>query len=277
MKIIHHLVFNAEKGGAETSLLHGMEVPFSFHDLPAPEDTQNPIGLVTLEIDEADHRWKAISSHQDQWDYIDQVSTKFDKHELNNAEYLAVIPTWHHGYPMPDDGRYEDVTFRYVDGCADCGVGRIQKAPFRMKQEPKWGKKKVLQLNWVFDEYFVTPAVFETAFQPLGIVSREVLHHRSLEPLHSVVQLCFDSVSVTPLATHGAAQEVCSRCNRQKFLPHTRGYFPMFCRSVNEPILRTQEYFGSGASAFRPVVVANEVYQKLQEHELKGIGFHPLG
>lgn len=38
-------------------------------------------------------------------------------------------------------------------GCGVCGVGQLQKAPFSMRAEPKWGRRHMMQLNWVADDW----------------------------------------------------------------------------------------------------------------------------
>jgi hypothetical protein len=232
-------------------------------------------GLVTFEVDEAHEAWSALHLWIARRRAADIVSTKFSERELAEARWLALEPSWHHGYPQPDEGRfgYREATYAVADFCEQCGIGLKQKAPFQMKSEPKWGRNGILQLHWVFDEFFVTPEVWSTVFNPNGVGCRPVLDAKGAK-LKTVVQLVVqEEVSVL---VEGLAAELCARCGRVKSLPVTRGAFPP---PVTEPSVRmakTREYFGSGASAHRGVLVSQEVARALAAEKVRGASVRPV-
>jgi hypothetical protein len=146
-----------------------------------------------------------------------------------------------------------------------------------MKNEPKWGKKQILQLNWVFDEFFVHPAVWESVFQPLGVGRLSVVHHRTGKMLKTVVQLDIKDVAESVLAVQEKyPSETCPICGRTKYLPISRGFFPPFESAQSSRLCRTREYFGSGASAWNAIIASAEVYRKIRDHSLAGVSFVPL-
>jgi len=231
-------------------------------------------GLVTFEVDEAYETWPALQSWITRRRAADIVSTKFSKEELAGARWLALEQNWHHGYPQPDEGRfgYREATYEMAGFCDPCGIALKQKAPFQMKSEPKWGRNGILQLHWVFDEFFVTPEVWSTVFHPNGVGCRPVLDAKGAE-LKTVVQLVVqEEVSVE---VEGLEAERCARCGQVKFLPVTRGAFPPL---VNEPSVRmvkTREYFGSGASAYKGVLVSREIARALTAEKVRGASVRP--
>lgn len=143
-----------------------------------------------------------------------------------------------------------------------------------MKGEPKWGKKHILQLNWVFDEYFVRPDVYEQVFKPKGIKCVPVIHHRTGKELTTVVQLKVDTILDDDLEINDFPYEVCKKCNRKKYLPISCSAFPPM-RSVPLGIraVKSQEYFGSGAAAFRAFFISQALYAEIYKHQLKGVNF----
>ena len=170
-------------------------------------------GLVSFELDERHEAWAEVQGWIARRSPVDVVTTKFSKQEIDEARWLTMVPDWHHGYPQPDelDFGYRRATYDLTNYCERCGVGLRQKAPFQMKGEPKWGKRGILQLNWVFDEYFVTPEVWASVFRLHGIECRPVLNTKGDE-LKTVVQLVAqDEVGI---ATDGLPTEevVCSKC-----------------------------------------------------------------
>src|SRR6266513_987519 len=134
-------------------------------------------GLVTFELDESHKSWPKVQRWVAARRAVDIVRTQFSKQELANAEWLELMPDWHHGYPQPDEDvfGYREATYDLTGYCPQCGTGLRQKAPFQMKSEPKWGRNSILQLNWIFDEYFVTPEVWAKVFDPHAVSSRPVL------------------------------------------------------------------------------------------------------
>ncbi|HSP78312.1 MAG TPA: hypothetical protein VLQ93_07270 [Myxococcaceae bacterium] len=172
-------------------------------------------GLVTFEIDEAYDSWPALQSWIARRDAFDLISTNFSKKEIAEARWLELEPDWHHGYPQPGEDHfgYWEATYDVADFCERCGIGLKQKAPFQMKAEPRWGRRGILQLNWVFDEFFVTPEVWSAIFRPHGIGCRPVLNTKGAE-LKTVVQL----VVQEGVKTEGLEAERCTHCGRLKFL-----------------------------------------------------------
>ncbi|WNG33080.1 hypothetical protein F0U61_05175 [Archangium violaceum] len=233
-------------------------------------------GLVTFEVDETHESWSALRLWIVKRRAVDIVSTKFSERELAAASWLVLEPGWHQGCPQPDEARFgfRDATYTSAGFCEQCGIGLEQKAPFQMKSEPRWGRNGVLQLHWVFDEFFVTPEVWSTVFKPNGVGCRPVLDAKGAE-LKTVVQLV--TQEEVGVVVEGLEAERCARCGRDKFLPVTRGTFPPLASEPSVRMAKTREYFGSGASAYRGVLVSREVARALAEEKVLGASVRPVG
>lgn len=234
------------------------------------------VRLVSFDVEEGDASWPQVKELIDQWNPADFVRTEFSDRECSAAPFLQMF-AGQRGYPQPEgDFGYLNLTYDLTDYCSTCGIGATQVAPFRMKGEPKWGKKNVLQMNWVYDEFFVQPSIWEEVFRPLGTDRLAVLDHRSGSELQSVVQLKIGVVAKSELLLDDAyPTETCTACRRKKFLPISRGFFPAFVNDPSFQIGRTQELFGSGASAWNAAIISQTAYKAIRTHKVVGFGFHP--
>jgi rRNA maturation protein Nop10 len=229
-------------------------------------------------INENDPRWHTLSemlklNNINEFESGDMVHTEFTKKELSAAPNLAIYAKGHTGYPEPsDDMSYMELTYNLDDYCAKCGMGAYQKAPFRFKKAPVWGQKNIMQLNWVFDEFFVTPEIWRDLFEPFGIGCRPVVLNKSGRELDTVVQL--DITELVDLSSDDLADapfETCVHCGRLKYLPI--GRFDPAPGPTSAPMFRSKQFFGSGGAANRLVMVSNAVYAKAQTLNLRGVGF----
>ena len=128
-----------------------------------------------------------------------------------------------------------------------------------------------MQLNWIFDEYFVSPATWEAVFKPLGIEKRPAVVHRSGVEIQTLVQL--DIPQVCGLKLEGAAYTECPHCRRKKYPPIFRGFLPEPV-GPNTSIFKSSQSFGSGALAFKLVIVSADAYRKFRDVDLKGVEFY---
>lgn len=232
-------------------------------------------GFVAIEIDEGAERWPAVKAWAARREPFDLLMTKFTKKELADAAWLEWGADWHHGYPQPGEDvfGYRQATYDLSDWCEVCGIGMVQKAPFQMKGEPKWGNKGILQLNWVFGEYFVTPDVWTSVFKSRGIGSRPVLNRKGAT-LSTVVQLVIEER--VGIVTDGLPAERCSKCGRLKYLPVVRGPFPALRERPSQAMARTREYFGSGGQADQLVVISQELSCALATAQIRGASGRPV-
>jgi hypothetical protein len=231
-------------------------------------------GLVVFEVDESHDSWPALREWIGRQKALDFVFTRFSPEEIAAARWLALHADSHHGYPQPEDGfGFLEVTYAPNEGCRACGVAKRQQAPFRMRAEPKWGRRGILQLNWIFDEFFVTPDVWSTLFRPRGIGCRPVLNRKGVE-LKTVVQLAVEEE--VHLAVEGLETERCERCGQRKYLPVTRGALPHLLTEPSTPLARTKEWFGSGGAASRQVLVSQELAQAMTAAKLRGASVTPV-
>jgi hypothetical protein len=233
-------------------------------------------GLAVFDVDEANVEWPALQQWIRRRRASDVSSTQFSREEIDGAEWLEIVPEWHHGYPQPkqDSFGFVEVTYDTTRYCRECGVGLAQKAPFQMRAEPKWGRRGVLQLNWVFDEFFVKPEVYAAVFEPMGVRSQLVTNTKGIE-LKSVVQLVVDEQA--GVVTDCLPAETCPRCGVRKYLPVTRGTFPALVSEPSGAMVKTTEYFGSGRSAHKRVLVAQSIARLLVQHDVRGASLRPVG
>ena len=141
-----------------------------------------------------------------------------------------------------------------------------------MKSAPSWGTRSILQVNWVFDEYFVRPKIWEEVFKPYGVGALRVLHHRTGVEIDSVVQLVTHNLAEVDVERLGG--EVCASCARVKYLPVTRG-FPPNPLGEFSGLAKSSQYFGSGANAFRLVLASKALYESIKASGIKGVAFSP--
>lgn len=212
-----------------------------------------------------------------QWGFSGSATwTEFTKQEIHAARWCNLRSTWQHGYPQPDELNfgYWQTTYDLSDHCSACGIGMRQKAPFQMKGEPKWGRRAILQLHWVLDEYFVTPELWAGVFEPLGVPCRPVTNTKGID-LRTVVQLVVEGEQVS--TTRGSLDpETCPTCGRTKYQYPERGFFPAITRAPARAIVKTAEWFGAGGAAGKCVLASQALVHKLTAVGLRGTSFWPV-
>ncbi|MBA5871277.1 MAG: hypothetical protein GDA68_14965 [Nitrospira sp. CR2.1] len=172
-----------------------------------------------------------------------------------------------------DEFGHLTATYDLGNYCEQCDLGRAQRAPFQMRGEPKWGRRGLLQLNWVFDEFFATPEVWATIFKPFGVECRPV-HNRKGQELRTVVQLVVSEL--VHVRTHPLEGHRCELCGLIKYRPFTKGFFPALTTRPASHMVKTYESFGSGASAWRATIIGKELRLALTEARVRGVEFTPL-
>jgi len=277
VEIVHRISFNDTAEGSRIPELAALGVKATFTPLPSPPGNPAPLGLVTAVVSEQQEQWSVIKAKLESWQAGDLITTRFTPGERRQAKWLAVDPEWHWGYPMPDeDDGYLAETYDRSMECPSCGAGRVQKRPFRMAGEPRWGRRSATQLNWIFDEYFVRPEIHRSVFQPFGISSIEVIDHKTGRPLQTVVQLGIEYIASVPLAPErDSITAICGVCGTPRYEPHVKGFFPRFSGPVQHPLVKSLEFFGSGKSSWHAVLMRSDLYNACLAHEVRGFLFWP--
>jgi hypothetical protein len=265
MKIVRRIGINAHPHEREQLSRLGVELPHT---------RGSPSLVEVFLLDEADPRWPAVRDwflrrgERPGWE-----ETVFTKAEIGAAQWVNLLPAWHHGYPQPED-EFGYLTVTYDGkGCRACGTGYAQREPFRMTGEPRWGTRGLLQVNWVFDEYFVTPEVAAWLREHFNVQSEVVLNRRG-RPLETVRQLVVEEVVSMPRADLPAA--VCSACGVEKILPIRRGPMRQLAASPVGHLARTREWFGDGHSAFHEVVISRDLRVALDAAHVRGQVYRPV-
>ena len=229
--------------------------------------------FTSIELEES--TYFSLERYFTKWNISGIFFPEFSKTELNSAPLSALKSTHTHGYPMPDlDFGYRALTYDLSIYCNQCGIGLKQKEPFRIKSEPPTGKKRIFSLGWVYDELFVDRKLYEEVFMPLGTKYMEVLKYGKDIPFENTVQLILPETE-EPLNLEGWPTEVCDLCGRRKYQPMAQDFFPMY-KNVIVPIFKSDDYFGSGANAFKRIFMAKELREKLISMKIeKPIWFFP--
>lgn len=92
--------------------------------------------------------------------------------------------------------------------------------------------------------------------------------------LKGVVQLRVEEV--VPIDTFGLPSLTCDVCGRVRYLPVTRGPTPPLARRPANHMFKSEEYFGSGASAFREVMSSQDLRTAIEAAGARGVSFIPV-
>lgn len=256
--------------------------------------------ICVLNITEDDPRWPEVERLCIEHRQIEQSNNIFTADELSTAQWLTMFALGHHGYPQPDDDfGYLEATYDLSHFCPSCSIGKVQKAPFRLRAEPKASHSQFIQLNWVFDEFFVRgearSGLLAGGLQ--GIEFVPAVLHRNGQSSDMVWQMKVDTVLTGGLYTEDLEPVTCKPhneeskagqppwtpndgpyCGRVKYHAAHKGAL-RFARQAFEgapDVVKTTDWFGSGASAFRFVVVSQRFRRLVLMSKWRGVGFEPV-
>ena len=201
------------------------------------------------------------------------ISAEYDKIDMQNAEWYEIY-TGEYQYPQPDnDFGYLHYTFNLRNYCPECGIGKIQNNPFRLKYEPKQKNNQFWGLYWERNAIFVREEA-KNILQKENIKGVHFLQpvlHKSNKPIDRFYQLIIDTELDNGLDLCNVQEISCIHCNRIKY------YFPkgdtciynkkIFYRNVD--FYKTSEYFGSGAYAEKINIISKKVYEIVKYNNLK--------
>lgn len=266
MRIIHHFGLNISREEyADEFSAAGIQLDRGPANLPGSN-------VASFEIAEDDPRWPEAQLLAAKCKITHFVRTEFSDLELESADVLCMVATGNRGYPEPSKGLgYLESTYDVSEYCSKCGVGLRQVRPFQIGFIPNLNRS-ILQLNWVFDEFFVDANVWAAVFEPFGIGCWPVLSSKTGNALESIVQLQISERA--QLNIEPETLSLCSRCGRTKSAITFRGFAPSPCRAPAS-IFRSNQYFGTDANAFSRIFVRSPVFEQIRRAGLRGIEFYP--
>lgn len=256
MKIIHRIYNEWTKPQVEILKSFGIDIK---------------TGAYSFDIEEGEIYDKINKSYLKKWEVERSGGTLYNDKDIKESELLVYVSTWVNGYPQPEDVMsYKKLTYNLYNYCHACGIGSVQKEPFRLRRAPDWGRKKMFELNWIFDEVFVKKDLYESVFRGMGLDYWPVLICKKETIIEDTIQLKIPIVE-NSLLLENQPFEVCKKCGRKKYDPQIMGYFPGLKKEVPEQlkIFKTSEYFGSGGAADRRILIKKEVLNRLYELNVK--------
>lgn len=224
-------------------------------------------------------------------------------------EPLALAMNWYliqsgqFGYPQPE-GTWREELYDLTAGCPTCEIGKRLRGPFRFRSEPKAKHSHFIGLNWIFDEVFVgdvVKAVLEEQ-RVTGVDFVRPLRHKTGEPLETIYHMRVDTVLPPALQIGALFMETCAVPKERaefKFLAAigSRLVKGPFCGAVkyNYPqgpeaaitlsrsafdsapdVVRMHEWFGSGGSAGRPILISQRLKDIIDQMAWRGLTFSPI-
>jgi hypothetical protein len=249
---------------------------------------------------EDDPRFVEIKSAVDKFKIIPQVVTAFDKEDFEKADWFQ-INAGEYQYPQPEeDSGYLRTTYNLDNHCPTCDIGKIQNAPFYLKQTPKQKNSQFWGLHWVFDVVFIRPVVKNLLLKEgiTGISFLNPRYHKKDLPIDEISQFIIQSSLPPGLITYNLKEITCKYMNEEDvelpekwrnskeatFCGRHKFNFPMrggltFKKEIFDgavDIVQCNEWFGSGALAMRPIIVSKRFKQFVENNKLRGLKFTPV-
>lgn len=294
MEIFHRICADVKRNPEFKAAIDRLQFPYQY--------TDDIVGKnIHFEISENHPLWPQIQELAARYDAFCgmPIRVQYSKADIAGAAWLSMRATRHTGYPQPED-KYQYQVYDPDGYCDRCGIRTTQITPFRVKSEPK-GRASFLQLNWVFDEFFVRPEVRQL-FDEAGVTGigfGPCLHHSSGRRLESLSQLLIRNVLPPGLVTTELNTVTCRPTNEEgpvrsyggrlrypddyPYCGRVKYHWPLLGQTTyaretfrDAPdIVRSHEWFGSGGSASREVLVSQKVCRLIIDHKLRGLSFVP--
>lgn len=240
------------------------------------------LSVLWLKIPVDDPHLPVLLELGEQHKHWDAYITEFSDEDYADATWLeAEIVSWI-GYPKPENN-WREVTYdlNHSDFCPKCGVGFTQVHPFRFSKSHKRGKTiHFCRPGWVPDALFIREGMKKEliAHGIKGVRYLAAIEAGSKKPFEDVIQIMFNQVLEPALLnTTDFPSEACSQCNRQKWLSIPRvNRFKRTAFDDRLDMVLTYEWFGTGALAFRKILVSRRFAELVQEQRWRGLRLRPV-
>lgn len=270
MERVHRIFSNGNKGLKSFLDQNGIKHK---HEISIVGET------VFLLIAESDGHWPKLAKYLAIDDVFHTVELHFSKEDIRNADYCKLGTTGHFGYPQPESAfGYLNITYDPAKGCRACGVGLVQIGPFRFRKAPTQ-RSHLVQLNWVFDEFFVSASA-RADLENSGLTGfrfEPAVLHRSGEPITDWYQLRIDGSVPGLVDTTELVKESCAVCGKSKFNHPTDQLIHIGLDGTDLPdVAKTIEWFGSGGSAWRSTLVSKNFVDYVLSKKWRGLDLTPI-
>jgi hypothetical protein len=273
MEIWHRVAFNGDADQGFKTTIDDLGIKHGISPLPG-----HSIGLVFFDISESDPRWTQIEKLIRTTGASDIVNTKFTTEEILNSEWARLVPTFEQDYPQPE-ATWVRNPINYEQHCPECGTF-LQTASFRLKKEPALGKNAFVSLYWTYALFCAVQLLTELeAHEIRGYEIWDAIIHRINAPSERVSQLFIPHVTQPGLVrVEELRREMCPLCHVTKYYPYMRGvmYLKHDALVPEVDIMQTYEWFGSGHSAYREVLVSNRFARLVIDQGWKGVALKPI-
>jgi len=255
------------------------------HSLGVPVALPTGLQPITIEVFEDEEYWKTVSELMKHHDVLSLKECVYTKLEYNSALWFAVRSKWRWGYPQPEDSfGYKRITYNDGKYCNSCGSGLLQHAPFQLKNEPSWGSRNFLMLNWVEDELFVSSKA-EKLFENSGLkgVALETVEssksHGTLKNIKQIKVMKTVPFGLVRLSDIVTSEKKCESCGVTKIILSGKGvsFSKDTFNNIDIDIVKTSEFFGDGLMSARLVIVSKAFYEFIKSERLeKDLVFQPI-
>jgi hypothetical protein len=209
------------------------------------------------------------------------------------GDRFAVYARGHHGYPQPEKDYRRNT---YETSCPNCGWHGEQIAPFAVRRGLGAPHSTFVQLNWVFDAWFVSADAAEilTTSGLTGFSFERVLDIKTQTTIESHRQLAISNV-VPCLDVSHLPQVTCRADNEESTLPMLGGTRPNpaeFCGRVkhhppttvglysdlrnDQDVVLCDEWVGSRRGAFRLTIASRRFVDFVRMQHWRGLEFLPV-
>lgn len=268
MEVWHRIAFNGDATPEFTAALDGMGIKYKTSPLPGLV-----VGLVYFDIAESDPHWKDVVRLVRTNEASDVFQTHFTEKEILNAQWLRLVPVFEQSYPQPEETWVTDPP-NYEDHCPQCGTFR-QVTSFSLKEEPRLGTHAFMSLFWTYALFCIPQVVHELeAHEIQGYEVWDAIIHTTRARSKGVSQLFIPHIAGSGLVlTEELNSETCPLCGVTRYYPHKRGtmHFRQDALVRGVDIMQTHEWFGSGHSAYREILVSSKFARLVLDQGWKGV------
>lgn len=201
---------------------------------------------------------------------------EYTKNELENADWLQIKVESRFHYAEPANMRkFEEIYYKKVSGCEECGYSYIQSDNIRMKKSIRFtGKRNIVGVLNLPNELFISEKVKELLENSdlQGFEIWPVYDTKKESILKNTFQLYIKHRANFSMEPESYAKKcTCKSCGRDKFIIHEEAaqyvYSKEKLKGMQYDIFKTKEELGASKVA-SSIIISHRFYEFLCNNKL---------